>query len=107
MKSIKERGINATEVYLDRIGYEVEGRYNGYIVARDTDCLVFVSVETSMEMPPIGECKPRERRDFDQAMLSYLADYDEVDLPVRMDKCVLAIMGESRALLRHEKNYAQ
>ena len=112
-KSMRERGIEATSVFLERRGYDIlERNWNCEagaidIVARDEDVLVFVEVvvQDAADGPiPEEDLTPEKRSAAELAAGGYLAAANSDDVTVRFDIVSLLIINSSRALLRHHIN---
>lgn len=113
MEELKMRAAKAASRFLDRRGYAVlEAEWDseaetGDIVAQDGDTLVFVKVnartgaETGFAAEPRGEAERTER---ELLALAYLAEHDQVDMPIRFDNVGMVIISPDRAMIRHHIN---
>ena len=109
--SLDHRAREASARYLGLRGYEVlakDWRCDGDsvdIVCRDVDgTLVFVDVSASVECFPRAECIRGRRARLETMAMSYLAEYEEVDVAVRFDTIGIVPVSEGRAFLRHNVN---
>ena len=107
---LQEKGLEAAARYLYRKGCDVlrkstdEKSGKHYVIARDGMNVVVAEVHTR---PNTGNGMPEEtnrtalRRRLEKVALEFLADYDEVDLGVRLDTIDIVVIGEDRAMIRH------
>lgn len=100
---MKEKAITAAASYLERKGYEIIDRECEFdLVAKDDECLVFVTVDYSFgELPEDTEF---DRSKLEKAACKYLLSGNEEEIKVRFDNISLAIVKNDRALLRHAIN---
>lgn len=109
MDDIKQHAIKATEIFLERKGYEVistgwscpEGEVD--VVARDGECVVFLEV-TASEGGFAESQAPRSLRESLAASHLAAEGGEIADVPVRFDDVAFIIMGGTRALVRHHIN---
>ena len=76
------------------------------VVARDAERgLVFVDVivKDGGGFEP-ARCGEERRSRLERIAIAFLADYDEMDVPVCFDEMMITVVGGSRALLRHHQN---
>ena len=96
--------------YLERRGYTVleagwscrEGRVP--VIALDGDAVVFVDVKVSKGGEGFADenfsGSTRER--FEHIAIAYLKDNAYVNCPIRFDMVSMVVVGDDRALLRHQ-----
>ena len=100
MDGIKQHAIKATEIFLERKGYEVistgwscpEGEVD--VVARDGECVVFLEV-TASEGGFAESQAPRSLRESLAARWLAAEGGEIADVPVRFDDVAFIIMGSS------------
>lgn len=109
-KELGSRGEEAAARFLVRRGYDIIERnwkcYAGEadIIARDEDTLIFVEVKTRKDCQkgfPAEAVSNEKRAKYEKIALSFLADYDAIDLTVRFDVISIVVVAEDRALIRH------
>ncbi len=112
-KSLGKRGEDAAARFLANHGYTIlERNYKcsfgeADIVAKSPGTLVFVEVKTRTDedkgMPEeaITEAK---RAKYEKIAISYLRNYDEVDISVRFDVIGILVVAQDRAIIRHHIN---
>ena len=112
-KSLGKRGEDAAARFLANHGYTIlERNYKcsfgeADIVAKSPGTLVFVDVKTRTDedkgMPEeaITEAK---RAKYEKIAISYLRNYDEVDISVRFDVIGILVVAQDRAIIRHHIN---
>lgn len=115
MKDFKQRALKASEIYLERKGYEVvatgyeceHGRFD--FVAIDDDNLVFVelvcrSVDERIEGETFADSEmTRNQREL--VSVSYLSENPNIpEGGVRFDIISLAAIGNEKAIIRHHIN---
>ena len=104
------RAVMAARRYLELRGYEVqEDEWPCEsdlvdIVCRDDEALVFVQVQVYEDELPDDTDIVMRRREFECMAVSYLAEYELVDVPIRLDIISILPAGDDRALLRHHIN---
>lgn len=113
MKELKTSAVKAASRYLDRKGYTVlevgwkSEAGEADVVAKDGDALVFVKVRArtgaKAGFPAEGN-GAAERAEREKVALAYLAEYDEVDIPVRFDDMSFVVIAPDRAMIRHHIN---
>lgn len=113
MEELKTRAAKAASRFLDRRGYAVleagwaSEAEAGDIVAQDGDTLVFVKVRartgaaTGFPAEAHGEVERAER---ELLALAYLAEHDQVDMPIRFDDVSMVVVSSDRAMIRHNIN---
>lgn len=111
---LKKRGIELTEKFLDRRGYEILDTGWGVegdrldIVAREGETLVFVTVSVregaDTGFKSIEEEYGRDR--LEVAAARYLEKHGDefVGKPVRFDHVSMMVLSSDRALVRHHIN---
>lgn len=112
-KDLGIRGEDAAARYLYMHGYDILERNwkckagEADIIARDGNTLVFLEVKTrtSTEKGFPSEAVGRAKRDrYEKIALSFLKDFEEVDIPVRFDVMAIVVSGKDRAFIRHHIN---
>lgn len=112
-KALGARGEQAAARFLERRGYEILERnwrcYAGEadIIAKDEDAIVFIEVKTRKGRDhgfPAEAVTAQKRSKYEKIALAYLADYDSVDYPVRFDVISIVVMGNEKAMIRHQIN---
>ncbi len=112
-KALGKRGEDAAARFLYQRGYDIIERNwtcaagEADIIARDEDCLVFVEVKTRSDCDKgfPAEAVTRDKRDrYEKIALSFLKDYEVVDMPVRFDVISIVVIAKNRALIRHHIN---
>ena len=101
----------ATLRFLKRKGYGIldsEPEDFGAVV-EDDGCIVFVEIRLRDGAQRGFNDSPLDRRRFELAAASWLAEHDEVgaDMPVRLDIVSLLVLDSGRALLRHHINASE
>lgn len=112
-KNLKSRCVKAASRYLELNGYEIArtnwecetGSFD--IIAWQDGTLVFANVfaidDASRGFVVTGDADQRRER-FEKAALCYLAEVDDVDMPVRYDEISVVVVGPDRAMLKHFVN---
>lgn len=113
MEELKTRATKAASRFLDRRGYAVleadweSEAETGDIVAQDGDTLVFVKVHArtgaTSGFPDEAHGKA-ERVERELLALAYLAEHDQVDMPIRFDDVSMVVVSPDRAMIRHNIN---
>lgn len=112
-RSLGARGEQAAARFLERRGYEILERNwcchagEADIIAKDEDTIVFVEVKTRKRCDhgfPSEAVTPQKRNRYEKIALAYLADYDQVDYPVRFDVISIVVIGSAKAMIRHQIN---
>lgn len=110
MEELEMRAAKAVCMFLSRRGYDVLetgwecAAGTADIVAEDCNTLIFVKVhartgaESGFSSEPHGA---RERAERELVALAYLAEHDQVDVPVRFDDLSLVVLASDRAMIRH------
>lgn len=112
-KELGKRGERAAARFLEHRGYKVIARNwsclagEADIIARDQDALVFVEVKTrsNIEKGLPEEAVTKEKRSrYERIAAFFLADFPEVDIPIRFDIISILVVQEDKALIRHHIN---
>lgn len=109
MDNAKQRAIKATEILLQRKGYEVistgwscpDGEIGA--VARDGDCVVFLEVAVGQDEFPEPEA-PRSLRESLAVKWLATEGCEISDAPVRFDNISFIVANGAKALVRHHIN---
>ncbi|RDB64298.1 hypothetical protein C1878_00035 [Gordonibacter sp. 28C] len=113
MKELKTRAVKAASTYLDHRGYtvlEVGWRSEAGtadVIAEDGDALVFVKVRARSGAEagfPAERHSASERAVRERVVMTYLAQHDAVDIPIRFDDVSLVAISPDRAMIRHHIN---
>lgn len=108
--SLQDRGVNAAERFLERQGYtilETKWRRDNVevdIIAENDDALVFVDVTTrdsSSSGLPEETVSATKRAYFERAAITYLKEYEGVNITVRFDVVSILAVLPKKAFLRH------
>lgn len=103
------RAVVAARRYLELRGYEVQEYEwpceSGLVdmICRDGDALVFVKVQVFEDELPDDDVTMR-RKEFECMAISYLMEFEIVDMPIRLDVISILLAAADRALLRHHIN---
>lgn len=112
-KEIGWRGEEAAARYLRLRGMEILERNwtcpagEADIIARDECALVFIEVKTRTSLEkglPVEAVSAKKRQRYEKIAAFYIADCDELDIPVRFDIIGILVTGHDRALVRHYVN---
>lgn len=113
MKELHDRAVKAAAAFLERKGAEVvdtdwgndglAGRID--LVARDEDAMVFVDVTATDRFEGGFSEGNLTREQFELLAAMWLGEHEtEGDITVRFDRIDLIVVGDNRALLRHNIN---
>lgn len=111
--ALGKRGEDAAAKFLYARGYEILERNwkcfagEADIIARDGNCLVFVEVKTRRDTKkgfPSEAVNADKRAKYEKIALAYVADSDDVDIPVRFDVISIVVVAPDKAMIRHCMN---
>lgn len=109
-KELGFKGEEAAACFLTRRGYDIVARNwtcfagEADIIARDGSWLVFVEVKTRsnyMKGMPSEAVDKEKRNRYEKIAAAFLAQYDEVDIPLRFDVISILAVAPDRAMIRH------
>lgn len=110
---LSARGKDAAERYLRLRGYRILERGwkcpagEADIIAKDGECLVFVSVKTGADVTrgfPEHHVTEETRKRSEKVAAHYLSGCRDFDYPVRFDLVSLLVTADDRAFMRHHEN---
>lgn len=113
MKELKTSAVQAASRFLSRRGYDVlatgwKGKAGtADIVAKDGEALVFVKVRARSGAEsgfPSERRDAAERTERELVALTYLAEHDMADMPIRFDDIGMVAIAPDRAMIRHHIN---
>ena len=112
-KSLGKRGEDAAARFLVNHGYKIISRNykcqfgEADIIAKTVDAIVFVEVKTRTDEDkgmPEEAVTEKKRSKYEKIAISFLRDYDEVDIAVRFDVVGILVIAPDRAVIRHHIN---
>ena len=107
-EDIETRARETGVKYLELIGCEIlDEDYSGFVVAEDTDCVVFAGIDVEVgEFREFGDEDSKMLvMEFERAMIEFFSECSvEPDVKVRLDKICVAVVSNSRAVLKHYVN---
>ncbi len=112
-KSLGKRGEDAAARFLINHGYTILSRNytckfgEADIVAKTPDTIVFVEVKTRTDEDkgmPEEAITSKKRSKYEKIAISYLRDYEDVDIAVRFDVIGILVVSSDRAIIRHHIN---
>ena len=112
-KSLGKRGEDAAARFLTNHGYTILSRNytcqfgEADIVAKTPDTIVFVEVKTRTDEDkgmPEEAVTPKKRAKYEKIAISYLREYEDVDIAVRFDVVGILVIAPDRAVIRHHIN---
>lgn len=110
-KELGRKGEEAAARFLYRRGYEIlERNWSCFageadIIAKDGETLVFVEVKTRKNCDkgfPSEHVSASKRDRYEKIALAYVADYADIDVPIRFDTVAIVVVAADKAMIRHD-----
>lgn len=114
MNELKNRAIQAAEIFVTARGYEILDSENGQaeedlrydLVAQDEDTVVFITVKARMGGDSLPE-ESTDRKALEAGAAAWLKTHAaelDADVHIRFDAISMLVIGDDRALVRHHIN---